>query len=416
MRTVSTVGLVVILTVSSGTLGEVLISKLPSDETLGKLQWLRTQGTRIVDDRGKTIILRGINLGGWLVEEMWMMPFETKPPAASEFPAIRDHVTLWETIEKRFGKAGEERIRTALRNSWLNEADFDHIRAAGFNCVRLPFLYDLLDEPDGLNWLDRAIDWAGKRSIYVILDLHGAPGRQSNDHHTGEAERNQFFYDPAMVESAETVWTRIAIRYRDRPEVAAYDLLNEPMGAPNTSTLYLVQNRLYQAIRSVDQRHIIIIEDGYTDVEDIPYPAVSGWDNVVLSSHAYLFEAKSEQDYLNALQWYVPMIEKTQNERQVPLYLGEFNLEPNGTPKTMATVLKTMNEKVWSWSVWCYKVVEKGGTSSMWGLYRNTQPVMPLDPFCDSEAELVRKMEQIRTERLDKYEELLQVYQAAGMH
>ena len=57
--------------------------------------WLHAEGTRIADQDGKPVILRGVNLGGWLVEEMWMMPFQTKPPAELRWPEVKDHVSLW---------------------------------------------------------------------------------------------------------------------------------------------------------------------------------------------------------------------------------------------------------------------------------------------------------------------------------
>ena len=120
-----------------------------SDVFAGELPWLRSHGTQIVDERGTPVLLRGVNLGGWLVEEMWMMPFQTVPPAASGFPEITDHVTLWKVIGQRFGAAKVRSIRSALRDAWLDEDDLERIRRADLNVVRVPFLYDLVDEPDG---------------------------------------------------------------------------------------------------------------------------------------------------------------------------------------------------------------------------------------------------------------------------
>ena len=90
----------------------------------------------------------------------------------------------------------------------------------------------------------------------------------------------------------------MARRYRDRPEVAGYDLLNEPMGAADVKTLYAVQTRLYRAVREVDLRHVIIIEDGYTGLDHMPVPAAAGWKNVMASCHHYAFNSKSEADQL----------------------------------------------------------------------------------------------------------------------
>ena len=194
--------------------------------------WLTAKGNDLVDSQGHAVVLRGVSLGGWLVEEMWMQPIVTSPPSGSELPSVQDHVSLWRVVEQRLGEAASRRVRAAFREAWINESDFDRLHHAGFNSVRLPFLYDLLDEPEGLTWLDRALEWAGKRGMYVILDLHGAPGGQSSDHHTGQANQNRFFRDPRHIEHAERVWQTVARRYHNRAEVAAFDMLNEPMGVP----------------------------------------------------------------------------------------------------------------------------------------------------------------------------------------
>ena len=365
-----------------------------------ELPWLRAEGTRIVDEKGRAVTLRGVNFGGWLVEEMWMMPFETKPPKDSAFTEVKDHVSLWRTIEKRLGGVERDRIRTALRNAWITSADFDRVKAAGMNCVRLPFTVDLLEEPDGFAWLDKAIEMAAQRGLYVILDLHGAPGRQSGEHHTGEAGVDRFFKDPAMVEKAVQLWAEITLRYRTRPEIAAFDLVNEPMGAPDVATLYLVQNRLYRAIRSYDVQHLIVIEDGYKGIESFPRPDVSAWRNVALSTHHYRFDAKTADDQVKGIGEFVKSVDKLQKARPVPYLLGEFQLEPHGTPEVMAKLVKELDAKGLSWTVWTYKSAMKGGGGGMWGWYRSAKPLEPLDPFRDSAASLISKVEQVRTERL----------------
>ena len=377
------------------------------------LPWLAARGTDLVDAAGHKVVLRGVSLGGWLVEEMWMQPVITQPPAGSDLQPVRDHVSLDDCLRRRLGEAGRRRVKSAMREAWVNESDFDRIKGAGFNHVRVPFLYDLLEEPSGLAWLDRAIDWAGSRGLYVVLDLHGAPGRQSKDHHTGEADRNRLFKDPAHVAHTERVWREVARRYRDRPEVAGYDLLNEPMGADDVKTLYAVQTRLYRAVREVDLRHVIIIEDGYTGLDHMPVPAAAGWKNVMASCHHYAFNSKSEQDQLKAGRGHVDYLRRNQQRLRCPLYLGEFNQEPRGSPQSIESLTKDLDAGGWSWAIWTYKVVQSGGTRSMWGLYRNPAPIDPLDPYRDSEEQLVAKCKQMRTERLERCPGLIEALSRA---
>ena len=135
-----------------------------------------------------------------------MMPFVSQPPKGSNLPMIKDNRSLWEVVEKRFGPDGKVRVQMAFRQAWLNESDFDRIHTAGLNCVRLPFLAERLEEKDGFRPLDDAIQWAGNHGIYVILDMHGAPGSQSDQGHTGVADRTEFFKDAANIIRAEALW------------------------------------------------------------------------------------------------------------------------------------------------------------------------------------------------------------------
>src|SRR4051794_17726979 len=99
-----------------------------------ELPALHVEGTKIVNERGEKVQLRGVNLGGWLVEEMWMMPIHTKPPAGvrgAAFHEVLDHHTLWATVETRLGKEAMLRVRTALRNAWADESDFERMKEQG---------------------------------------------------------------------------------------------------------------------------------------------------------------------------------------------------------------------------------------------------------------------------------------------
>jgi aryl-phospho-beta-D-glucosidase BglC (GH1 family) len=364
---------------------------------------LHARGDTIADPSGHTVTLHGVNLGGWLVEEMWMQPFVTKPPAGSVSPGVKDHVSLWNAIAQRLGSGGRDRVRAAFRSAWIDESDFDRMKAAGINCVRLPFLASLMDEPGGVKWLDSAIGWASARGMYVILDMHGAPGGQSDQGHTGQAGVDAFFKSEANVESAAAIWTRLARRYRDNPAVAGYDLLNEPTGTPNSDTLYVVMDRLYRAVRAVDPNHMVFIEDGYTRIDYMPYPEPCGWKNVVYSEHYYDFHAKTDDDQQKAIDAFIANIEAQRAKRHVPYYVGEFGFEPHGTIDTLTHAMQAFQDKDISSSMWTYKVTWPQGGRSLWSLYCNASPITPLDPFQDSESDLIRKCDQLKTSRFDAY-------------
>jgi hypothetical protein len=267
--------------------------------------------------------------------------------------------------------------------------------------VRLPFLWTLTEEKDGFAWLDKAIDWAEKRGIYVILDLHGAPGSQSKDHHSGETGRNEFFKKSENLDKGAEVWAKVAARYKGRKSVAGYDLLNEPMGADNHAVLAIAHDRLYRAVRSVDADHIVFMEDGYKGLANFPQPAAVGWKNVSYSLHFYGFTSKSAGDQVAKMVASVAECQKAVVMFGVPIFLGEFNQEPHGTRETMQALVAQFVAHGWPYTIWTYKIVKAEGDKSMWGYFRNPAPVAAINPFTDTEAEMIGKMAAYRTEKLE---------------
>ena len=131
------------------------------------------------------------------------------------------------------------------------------------------------------------------------------------------------------------------------------------------------------------------------------------------SGHYYDFKAKSADDQQKAIDGTLAGIARLQQARAVPFYLGEFGLEPHGTPAQVAGLVDALGRKGAAWSLWTYKVIFPGGGHSLWGLYENARPVTPLDPYRDTEAAWVRKCAPLRTENLDENAALAQELQSA---
>jgi endoglucanase len=368
---------------------------------------LRIEGKRFVDPSGKPVALRGTNLGGWLVEEIWMTPVQKEPGSLSDlsaaykrFASIKDNVSLWGTVEDRLGKDAMMRVRKAWRENWIQESDFKRIKDLGFNHVRIPFLYRLVDEPGGMDWLKKGVDWAKKNGLYVVLDMHGVPGGQSGEHHTGQEGQNKLWSETENIGKTELYWQRVAKEFKNEPVVAAYDLINEPMGAPNPAMLAIVYHRVITAIRKVDAKKPVIIDDGYKGFETTPHAEIGGWTQVAYSLHFYHFDAKAPEDHLAELKKKEPTIKELQGYRNAPVYIGEFNLEPKGTPQTMRDYVRDLDRAGFSWSIWTFKTVAPTGPMGMWGIYSAPGRVDPLQPFTDTEAQMIEKLKQVRTERL----------------
>lgn len=114
----------------------------------------------------------------------------------------------------------------------------DQIRSSGFNTIRLPFSNQLLEpgrraqsidftkNPDlqgltGLEIMDRVIDGARERQLWIILDRHRP---------TAQAQSALWYTDQVSEERWMSDWVFLAHRYRGNPAVIGADLHNEPHG------------------------------------------------------------------------------------------------------------------------------------------------------------------------------------------
>ena len=113
--------------------------------------------------------------------------------------------TQWQIkakIESLIGIPNTEKFYDAWHANHCTRADIDSMAAWGFNSVRLPMHYNLYTLPiekepvSGQNtWLvkgfamtDSLISWCKANHMYVILDLHAAPGGQGKDAAISDAD------------------------------------------------------------------------------------------------------------------------------------------------------------------------------------------------------------------------------------
>jgi aryl-phospho-beta-D-glucosidase BglC (GH1 family) len=134
--------------------------------------------------------IRGVNLGSLFIVEPWM--------AGQEWNAMGcgDQKSEFDCMIKLGQDAGDAAFKKHW-DSWITEQDLDTMKSYGINTVRVPVGYWMVEETvwrdsehfprGGLQYMDRLAEWAASRNIYVILDLHGAPGAQEpNNAFTGQ--------------------------------------------------------------------------------------------------------------------------------------------------------------------------------------------------------------------------------------
>ncbi|WP_448250206.1 cellulase family glycosylhydrolase [Thalassotalea agariperforans] len=351
---------------------------------------LKQHGTMWMNQENQKVSLRGINLGNWLAMEMWMFGSET--PIGDN---ITDQCTLESALEARFTAEEVEEVLDTHRDNWMTSKDWDIIADSGFNLVRVPFLYDLIENDDmpktlradAWEYLDWAIAEAKARKLYVVLDLHGAVGRQGEEQHTGCAGKNELWNNIEYRERTAWLWQQIAAKYKDEATVAGYGLLNEPWGT-DPETLKEVSVDLYEAIRAVDQNHIVILPghnaDGikaYGDPYDLgmenvafeihQYPGLFGWGEIGYDVHRDWLTC-GENGETGVCDWatraskvYTPILV---GEMQPWVGLGEL-----GGDITRATFDK-FNDLNWAATAWSYKTLSLAGGlgGGQWGLMTNT--------------------------------------------
>jgi len=349
--------------------------------------FLRADGTTIRKGYGDRVTLRGVNLGGYFIIEPWMTDW------SAVNPDLDDDYSIREVLNTKCTEVGGDELLQIYRDAFLTDADFDILMRVGVSLVRLPIYYrDLQYEngsliPNGFEKVDWVVNTCADRGMYVLLDLHGAPGSQSNESHTGRKNFNKLFEDSSdgrkYQDHTVELWKAIATHYKNSTTVMGYDLLNEPVGAPEPEKLWNLYDLLYQAVRDIDPDHIIVME-GIWDWDTLPKPSEKGWENVVYQFHYYLPEEMANHSYLenvhngnltSYLQAHkdfidekIAMTDLYQNveQYQVPVMVGEFN--GFRARENWEYYLSKFNEQGWSWTLWSYKVSQP---NSEWGLHTN---------------------------------------------
>ncbi len=326
-------------------------------------QYLHVEGKKIIDKTGNEIILRGMGLGGWMLQEGYMLETNSFANAQHEIRAkIKDLV-------------GEENT-VAFYDAWYanhcTKTDIDSLASWGFNSVRLPMHYNLFTLPieqepvAGQNtWLekgfamtDKLLEWCEANQIYLILDLHAAPGGQGRDAAISDYDSSKpsLWESDANKQKTIALWKKLAERYANEEWIGGYDLINEPnwnfttganqngCGETNNAPIRQLYVDITNAIREVDQNHIIYIEgncwgNNYTNI----FPK---WDNnMVASFHKYW-----NYNDQGSIQFAIDM----RNQQNLPVWLGESGENSN---VWFANAIRLMENNSIGWAWWPMKKV-----------------------------------------------------------
>ena len=324
-------------------------------------QKLRVNGKYLEDAVNDNVILRGIGLGGWMLQEPYMLQLSG---IAANQQQIRDRIKEL---------AGDEKT-AKIYQSWLanhcTKTDIDSLASWGFNAVRLPMHFNLFTLPiekeprkgkntwlkEGFRLTDSLLSWCAANKIYLILDLHAAPGGQGNDVAISDRDtaKPSLWQNELNKQKTVALWEKLAERYANSDWIGGYDIINEPNWGfqdksdkngcaekLNAPLKKLLQD-ITKAIRKKDQQHIIFIEGNcWGNNYDGIFPL---WDNqTVISFHKYwnVNTPASIQKFLDYREKYT-----------APIWMGESGENSNAW---FTDAVKLLEEHRIGWTWWPLK-------------------------------------------------------------
>jgi hypothetical protein len=301
-----------------------------------------------------------------------------------------DDYSLNNTMNARFGTTASQSIIDTHQSTWFTTADLDRLAATNINFIRLLIGWSHFLNLDG-TWksnpwqkIDWAVQEAGARGMYVLLDLHTVPGGGCPWGSCGRMgpNPNGFWGSATYQDWVEKIWKVMAERYRGNPAVAGYDLINEPLIDYNEDAEDVAQksdyyDRLYDAVRAIDPDHTIFL-GAFFGSDSLAAPSVYGWTNVVYEYHPY--DMPNQKDWAAQNQLVTNELNALPSRLAspgVPILYGEYSLYYNDD--VWSRFMAGLNAHNVSWSSWSYKV---RGTATdgfaYWGMYYNNQAPVPV--------------------------------------
>jgi len=310
--------------------------------------FVSTRGRDIIDPEGKMLALRGINLGNWLVPEGYMFKFDS----ANSPRMIND--VFCELLGPREAKE----FWRNYRDTYVTREDIQFIKSLGLNSIRVPFNWRLfVVDADSTIWsgpgfemLDRIVRWCHESGLWVILDMHCAPGGQTGDNIDDSWGYPYLYESPENQELTTELWRRIAARYSNERAVIGYDLLNEPIATyfdkrklnPYLEPLY---KKIVAAIRTADTNHVVFLGGAQWDTDFSVFGPPFD-KKVVYTFHKYWCDTTQTM-----VQEYVDFRERY----SVPIWMGESG---ENTNEWIASWRKLQDRNNIGWCFWPFKKLD----------------------------------------------------------
>ena len=316
---------------------------------------------------------------------------------AEIYAYMDDDFSVRNAMIERFGEKQTDQLFDDYQKIWITTDDLNRIARMGMNMVRVPVYWMELMDNRGemkrnafsqLDWITRE---CSKRNMYIIIDLHGAPGGLDAYITSGQAVTNDIWQQEKWQSWTIRLWEAVAMHFKGNPAVAAYDLLNEPVSNNKdfpTRTLY---DRLYKAVRAKDPDHLISM-GAFNIFDFIGSPVSNGWTNVIYQAHYYNTDISNKSSQEGFMQVALKDMETHQQQWNVPVYAGEYNFWQY--TDIWQKWMEGLNRLNASWSNWTYKNRVKEPAN--WGFYQINASPIP-DMSFDSIATIREKWSKFST-------------------
>lgn len=319
-------------------------------------RFVRISGTDLIGPDGSKLFIKGTNLGNWLNPEGYMFGFKK-----TNSPHMID-----EMFRQLAGPEYTDRFWAEFKDSYITRKDIEYIASTGANTVRLPFHYKLFTNEDymgmnscgeGFERIDRLVSWCRDFNLYLILDMHDAPGGQTGDNIDDSYGYPWLFESESCRKQFCDIWRSIAQHYRNEPVILGYELINEPI-APYfdnvdelNSMLEIVHKMAVKAIREVDDNHIILLGGAQWNGNFKPFNDWTYDDKLMYTCHRYGGEPTED-----AIRGILDFKESS----GLPMYMGEIG---HNTDEWQAAFCKVLEDNGIGYTFWPYK--KKDGSCMM---------------------------------------------------
>ena len=304
----------------------------------------------------------GANLGNWLVLERWMDSSifdQNAPNAQDEWNFCKQASNPTQALQSHW-------------NSWVTEDDFKRLQAVKVNHIRIPVGYWAFIKPDAGEpyvttgqkaQIERILGYCNKYGMYAIIDLHGLPGSQNGEMHSGHITSIDFYSDYNIQRSLKTVQAVVdwmnGLDDSLKSRIASIEAANEPRtnGSGQLNILKNYYQKAYNIIAASPFKVPMMFHDAFQGLgawnDFLPVPA-----NAVIDLHPYYaFPPNSDQGSI------INGICSTKNSAKsfhLPVFFGEWSLASG-----VSTSDANWNRKMMDTQISAYKN-NAGGT--FWAL------------------------------------------------